>query len=78
MQRRSTWTTLLRLSSVAALALVGCAKPAPPSFGVLQRPPIMDEATEEQAAREDGTPLAEFGWECMSYSAYIEALRGGR
>jgi hypothetical protein len=38
----------------------------------------MSEQAEEQAARQDGTPLAEFGWSCLSYSAYIEDLRKGR
>jgi len=79
MQRRSTSTILLKTLMVAALSLIGCAASAPPpDFRILERPPIMTEAAEDQAAQQDGTPLAEFGWSCLSYSAYIEDLRKGR
>lgn len=79
MQRRSTSTIHLKILMVAALSLFGCAANAPPpDFRLLSRPPIMTEAAEQQAAQQDGTPLAEFGWSCLSYSAYIEDLRKGR
>ena len=79
MQRRSTSMILLVALVGAALSLLGCAGNAPPpDFRILERPPIMSEAAEDQAAQQDGTPLAEFGWSCLSYSAYIEELRRGR
>ena len=79
MQRRSISTILRRILMGAALSLVGCASSAPPpDFRILERPPIMSEAAEDQAAQQDGTPLAEFGWECLNYAAYIEDLRKGR
>ena len=79
MQPRSTSTILLVALMAAAPSLLGCAASAPPpDFRILERPPIMSEAAEDQAAQQDGTPLAEFGWSCLSYSAYIEELRRGR
>ena len=79
MPRRSTSTILRATLKVAALWLLGCANSAPaPDFRILERPPIMTEAAEEQAAQENGTPLAEYGWSCLSYSAYIEDLRKRR
>ena len=79
MQQGSISTPLRKTLMIAALWLIGCAASAPPpDFRILERPPIMSEAAEDQAAQQDGTPLAEFGWSCLSYSAYIEDLRKGR
>lgn len=79
MQRKSSTIPRRPWPSVAlALALgVGCGGVAPPDFSVLRLPPLMSEEAEEQAATLDGTPLAEFGWACDVFGAYIEDLRRG-
>lgn len=79
MQRRSTLTILRAILVSVVLSLAGCAGSAPaPDFRILERPPIMTKAAEEQAVQADGTPLAEFGWACLSYSAYISDLRNDK
>jgi len=79
MRPRSTSTILRKTLVIAALSLLGCAASAPPpDFRILERPPIMSHEAEEQAAQQDGTPLAEFGWSCLDYSAYITDLRNGQ
>ena len=72
----STSRSVLFSVALALPVAGGCAKAPPPDFGVLKPAPVMTRATEEQAANEDGSPLADFAWECDAYGAYIDALRG--
>lgn len=55
----------------------GCAQPVPADFRMIRMPPIMSVEAEEQAAEQDGSPLAIFAWDAEKYFQYIETLRGG-
>ena len=72
MLRRRGW-----LPGVMLLHFVACNGSAPPDFRVLRLPPVMSEAAEEEAAAQDGSPLADFAWSCDVYGAYVEDLRSG-
>jgi len=68
--RWALWTSVLLL-----LASGGCAGLSPVNFRILRPAPVMTEQAEVQAVMLDGSPLADFAWQCDRFGLYIDTLR---